>query len=208
MAATGLGPRAMVVMSLSASRKRRRSTCFSTVVSKWRKPTPVKKIIVSIPPVINCWANSTAFALSSSGTSRIDGLTRGAPPCFSIMRMISSARRLSNAATRKPSKLAVAVMRSMLLKHRSARKWPHAPAQAPASRGVYPRACQVTRIKTKGKSEENCRTTVSISIVACQISLVILHVSVLILALFTFAFYLALCRDKPRGSLCACGVGC
>ena len=42
---------------------------------------------------------------SLTGDSRIEGLTSATPACFSIIRAISVARRLSKAATLRPPKL-------------------------------------------------------------------------------------------------------
>src|SRR3954454_7992166 len=49
------------------------------------------------------FAKSIAASLRSMATSRIEGLTNGTPPRLIIMCAISSARRLSNEATRKPA---------------------------------------------------------------------------------------------------------
>ena len=97
------GPRTTDLMSLTAARNRSRSTCRSICSTRIRVPTPVRKMITSIWPVISRLAKSIAAWLRSSGTSRIDGLTSGTPPRLAIIRSISSARRLSNAATRKPA---------------------------------------------------------------------------------------------------------
>src|SRR5205085_1671625 len=105
IAATGLGPRQMVVMSARALRYRSRGTCFSTAARRWRKPTPVKKIMTSISPVMSRLAKSTASRLCSIATSRMLGLTNGRPPNFSISRAISAALRLSSAATRRLAKV-------------------------------------------------------------------------------------------------------
>src|SRR3954447_22588133 len=49
------------------------------------------------------FAKSIAASLRSMATSRIEGLTNGTPPRLAIICAISSARRLSNEATRKPA---------------------------------------------------------------------------------------------------------
>ena len=41
--------------------------------------------------------------VSAAGASRIDGATKGSPPCFRISSAISTPRRLSSASTRSPS---------------------------------------------------------------------------------------------------------
>ena len=104
IAATGLGPRASVGTSASASSKRWRPTCRSVCCTSIRVPTPVISTTASISPAIKRFANSTAGRLSSTGASRIEGLTHATPPCFSMRRVISDARRLSSDTTRRPSK--------------------------------------------------------------------------------------------------------
>ena len=59
-AATGLGPRATVVTSLSASRNLCLSTRLATTSTIWRKPTPVVSTTMGMSPVISRWAKSTA----------------------------------------------------------------------------------------------------------------------------------------------------
>jgi hypothetical protein len=55
------------------------------------------------------FAKSIAAWLRSSGTSRMEGLTIATPPHFEIIRAISSARRLSKAATRNPANVAMSM---------------------------------------------------------------------------------------------------
>ena len=102
-ATTGLGPRAIVVVSAKAVKNRSRSTCLSTTCVNVSTPTPVSKMTTSISAVIKRCAKSMACLFSSRGTSRIEGLTCGVPPCRSISRSISWPRRLSKAAICNPT---------------------------------------------------------------------------------------------------------
>ena len=78
-AATGLGPRAIIVVFLSALLIFLISNFLDTAFIRARVPTPVIRITMSKLPAINSLANFKASFDSDIGTSLIEGATRGTP---------------------------------------------------------------------------------------------------------------------------------
>jgi hypothetical protein len=109
--------------------------CRSTAASKCRNPTPVRKIITSIPPVISRWAKSIASRFCSIGTSRMLGLTNGVSPksldqAGHIFRPPALERGDS-----KPLKIGLSLLTGLFLRHATM-----LPTQAAGRPVVAPRA--------------------------------------------------------------------
>src|SRR5688572_15203618 len=84
--------------------------CENCVSKTWLRvlvPTPVVRINRSSFPASKSRTSSNAARFSSSGTSRIDGATKGSPPYRRMSSASSTARRLSKEMTFSPCKPAL-----------------------------------------------------------------------------------------------------
>ena len=99
----GFGPRTTRIVSSSAAMIWSLVQRDFSTSSMNRVPTPVSRMVICNSPARSRAPKSNTAGCRSRGISRIEGTTRGWPPCRSMSCAICSDNRLSKPATRSPA---------------------------------------------------------------------------------------------------------